>query len=71
MNAGAELKPSFYTTMEGGHWHAWTWGPVTELQLTQRDRVFVELYQQPVHSLAFGALDTDFKRWDCINGWNP
>lgn len=65
-------RPKFFTTTEGGGWHAWHPARVlTDPDLNKRGKVSVRFYGISVHSFAFDdpSVSQNYRRWDCVNGW--
>ena len=68
-----ELKPSYYTTNEGGNWISWP----KDLPINIDDLATTGVYKATVsgllvHSIAFGQILAGvdhFIRWDCLNGF--
>ena len=62
--------PTHFTDTESGFWLDWCKGRIDENDLVQRNDFCVIINGQAVSSLGFGTPgDSEFKRWDCLNGW--
>jgi hypothetical protein len=67
------LRPTAYTTVEGGKWYPWSLEGITESQLASalalynvvNVRLKAGTIRVSVHTLKF----LDGREWDCINGW--
>lgn len=67
------MIPTFVSPYEGCKWFKWTYGEISEDELSKRSKYDVEMGScKSVHALAFGDVETgygNFPRWDCVNGW--
>ena len=68
-----ELKPSYYTSVEGGTWRRWpSYIKLNIDDLIKRDPFQLTISNLPLHSIAFGEVAAGWIhhiRWDCINGF--
>ena len=71
------LHPTHFTVHEGGKWHNWISGSITDEQLEEEleppnDMLHhVSFNNIMFHSLSFitDGAGGHSARWDCINGW--